>query len=509
MVYDRFKICILTLAFLFNGFITSSLAFAQTEKTTTKTDRFERELRDLMSRLNIPGFAYAIVKDRRLISSEAFGQIQGSPEPFQLRTPLRIASVTKSFTAIIALQLVEEKRLKLSQSVKAILPDIDLNGDIKVIHLLNHTSEGEVGNDYLYSTNRYALLAKVVEKIEASSFESIVNRRIIKPAKMKSYDSPWLGAHAGLVSTVSDMSQYLIALQQGKLISEKSLKRLIDPSRETDGHILPISLGWFSQVIYGKRILWSFGQDDPDHSGALLIHIPDEKLSLFILANSNRISDPFRLLMGDIAKSPFALSFLRIWPEHEQSMELILKEFVQSQFESLSALSKEHFRHQLFSDALIDVFKGDLKKADIKILQYLNLFSNSINDDPVFLYLAVRVNGTEIKRKGTEVGKNLLKRFPNNRWILLFQGYLQVQLGENDRAVTTFETIISLPEQHPDFLRRLFVGWGHLEIARVLQLTNPAKAKKHLEQIVALKVGGETQANALQLLENINAIEKH
>lgn len=498
-----FRICILTIAFFINGYITSTSALAQAEKTIAKTEKFERELRDLMSRLNIPGLAYAIVKDKRLIASEALGQLQNSPEPFQLNTPLRIASVTKSFTAIIALQLVDEKRLKLSQSVKALLPDIDLNEKIKILHLLNHTSEGEIGNDYLYSTNRYALLAKIIEKIEASNFESIVNRRILKPAQMKSHDSPWLGAHAGLVSTVSDMSQYLVALQKGKLISEESIEGLIEPARESNGNILPISLGWFSQVIYGKRVLWSFGQDDPEHSGALLIHIPDEKLSLFILANSNRISDPFRLLMGDVAKSPFALSFLRIWLQHEESMELISNQFVQSQFENLSALSKEHFRHQLFTDALVDVFIGNLEKADAKVLHYLKLFSNSINDDPVFLYLAVRVNDVAIKRRAVEVGENLLKRFPNNKWLLLFQGYLHVQLDDNERAVSIFETIISLPEQHQDFLRRLFIGWSHLEIAKILQQSNPTKAKKHLQQIVALKIGGETQANALQLLENI------
>ena len=54
-----------------------------------------------------------------------------------------------------------------------------------------------------------------------------------------------------------------------------------------------MSLGWFSQVVQGERLTWSFGQDEPEHSGALLLRLPERNLSLFVLANSNVLSDPF------------------------------------------------------------------------------------------------------------------------------------------------------------------------------------------------------------------------
>ena len=57
-------------------------------------------------------------------------------------------------------------------------------------------------------------------------------------------------------------------------------------------------------------MIWSFGQDDPDYSSALLMMLPERKLALVLLANTDELSNPFRLLMGDVRYSPFATAFL-------------------------------------------------------------------------------------------------------------------------------------------------------------------------------------------------------
>src|SRR5215207_2140749 len=280
----------------------------------SNVETFGVELQDLQAALAIPGLAYVIVTESGPIASGAFG-VARAPDrtPFAMSTPLRIASVTKSITAVIALQLVEEGRLDLDAPARQYVPGLSLPPDVLVRHLLTHTSEGAVGAEYVYSSSRYAMLTKVIEAIADTSFDAVVRERILDRAAMRSYPSPGLGAHAALVSTVNDIGRYLTALERGALLRPDGMTRLAEPSRTPAAALLPVSLGWFLQTVQGERVMWSFGQDDPEHSGALLVRLPEHKVSLFVLANANVLSDPFRLLMGDVTKSPFAMSFMRLF----------------------------------------------------------------------------------------------------------------------------------------------------------------------------------------------------
>ena len=153
------------------------------------------------------------------------------------------------------------------------------------------------------------MLKQVIEGILGERFEAVIRTRVLERARMQVHPSPDLGAHAALVSTTDDMAAYLAALDRGDLLRPASLTRLASPSRSVAGTQLPVSLGWFTQTVQGQPIVWSFGQDDPEHSGALLVRLPARNLSLFVLANANVLSDPFRLMMGDESKSPFADEF--------------------------------------------------------------------------------------------------------------------------------------------------------------------------------------------------------
>jgi len=71
--------------------------------------------------------------------------------------------------------------------------------------------------------------------------------------------------------------------------------------------------GGRSQTIAGEPAVWSFGQDDPDHSSALVLLLPQRDITLIMLANTDELSNPFRLMMGDISESPFAVAFLEVF----------------------------------------------------------------------------------------------------------------------------------------------------------------------------------------------------
>jgi hypothetical protein len=66
------------------------------------------------------------------------------------------------------------------------------------------------------------------------------------------------------------------------------------------------------QTYNGQRLVWHFGLITDSYS-SLILKVPEKKLTLILLANSDGLSAPFNLAQGDVTKSVFALSFLRLF----------------------------------------------------------------------------------------------------------------------------------------------------------------------------------------------------
>ena len=279
---------------------------------------FSEEVQDLQKQLRIPGLAFAIVEDGRVLASQAFGSQIGVEEDFTTSTPVNTQSITKSFAAILAMQLVSEGQLDLTSAVREYSPESGLPTEIQVEHLLTHTSEGVVGEQYIYSGNRYSLLKEIVEQAGGATLEEQIRTRIIEPASMNWHDSPGMGTAWGLISTVDDLRRFAQALDHGDLLAPSDLQRLATPTTLLGGVIGPISLGWFAQEVQGVPVMWGYGQGaDREDSSALVFRIPERKLTAILLANTNTMSDWFRLLMGDAEKSAFAMSFYRLFVASE------------------------------------------------------------------------------------------------------------------------------------------------------------------------------------------------
>jgi len=67
--------------------------------------------------------------------------------------------------------------------------------------------------------------------------------------------------------------------------------------------------GLFGQEIGGQEITWAYGQYDCYSS--LFIQVPGKGLTLVMAANNNLMSDPARLIYGDVTSSLFASWFFR------------------------------------------------------------------------------------------------------------------------------------------------------------------------------------------------------
>jgi D-alanyl-D-alanine carboxypeptidase len=103
--------------------------------------RLDARLAQLRKAAAIPGVSVAIVWDdgRRWLGAAGRADI-AAKEPMTTRTALALASVSKTLTAAVVLQLVGEGRLALDQPVAPLLPAYKLDRRITVRMLLDHTS---------------------------------------------------------------------------------------------------------------------------------------------------------------------------------------------------------------------------------------------------------------------------------------------------------------------------------------------------------------------------------
>ena len=136
-------------------------------------------------------------------------------------TKFRLGSITKQFTAMLIMQLVEQGKLKLDGKVTDYLPDYPkATGDkITVHHLLTHTSgipnytnfpkffetlsrdpytpsvfvkqfadkplDFEPGSKFSYSNSGYFLLGVLIEKVTGKSYAEVLKETILMPLQMK------------------------------------------------------------------------------------------------------------------------------------------------------------------------------------------------------------------------------------------------------------------------------------------------------------------------------------
>ena len=151
---------------------------------------------------------------------------EGSSEPLSGTTPFAIASVTKTFTAAIVLQLVDEGRVDLDAEVNAYLPELTIARGVTVRQLLSHTSgiadllapmrnrlnaepariwrPAEVlallgpstfppGTSWAYSNTNYVIAGLLVERVTGNPFAEELERRLTSPLKLRGTGPPERG----------------------------------------------------------------------------------------------------------------------------------------------------------------------------------------------------------------------------------------------------------------------------------------------------------------------------
>ena len=236
----------------------------------------------------IPGAALAVTLPRYQPWSGASGLAdRDQGRPMEPTTLVRIASLSKIYTAVVVLQLVEEGRIALDAPVATWLPDLLANGDtITVRMLLNHRTglydfledpnflaqaysqpervwaprelvayaqqfppafQPGAEGAWDYSSTNYVILGMLAEQVTGNTLGDEMRRRIFEPLELDqtdfAYDQPISGlawgyrgsadrtnvamsfgfATANLVSTVEDVQRFAQALFSNDLLQPETL----------------------------------------------------------------------------------------------------------------------------------------------------------------------------------------------------------------------------------------------------------------------------------------------
>ncbi|MGC4376932.1 serine hydrolase domain-containing protein [Fictibacillus sp. Mic-4] len=267
----------------------------RTKKSSLEWMEKER-VDDYLKRIHFNGTA-VIVKDGKTILNKGFGfsdvktGSMNNPE-----TVYYIGSITKSFVSTAFMQLQEEGKVNINDRLSEYFPSFPYADDIKLYHLLTHTSglpyRSETsrrmskeallkkiemdarfllfppGTEWNYSDSNYTLLGLIIEKVSGETLHQYIKDHIFQKAGMHhsgfgedfrkekhpstGYFNTTFGFYkpaiphfsqllgcGDIYMTAYDLYKFDNALRTGKLVSKNSYQQINAPFKAYYG------FGWY------------------------------------------------------------------------------------------------------------------------------------------------------------------------------------------------------------------------------------------------------------------------
>ncbi|MEL6924541.1 MAG: serine hydrolase domain-containing protein [Bacteroidota bacterium] len=311
------------------------LAFAQ----SVDTARLDQYFQTLVSHDKFMG-SVALYKDVAVCYQRQFGFTdRASQTKANARSKYRIASISKTFTAVLVFQAIEEGHLSLGETIAPYFPTLKNAQKITIAHLLQHRSgipgftddrahylsshtqakseadmlellagydsNFEPGTQAAYSNSNYLLLSYLLEKKYQQSFAQILQEKICGPLGLEdTYHAPLLSADrneacsytfdrrwtpatqsngttglgaGSLVSTPADLLRFADALFNGQLLTTAQLNKMKTVQDR-------FGMGLFRIPYYE---LTSYGHNGGmDGFVALFRYFPTEKIAMAVTCNA-------------------------------------------------------------------------------------------------------------------------------------------------------------------------------------------------------------------------------
>lgn len=188
-----------------------------------KLDQLDQFLIDLVDTKRLQGASYLLSRKDKIFAIRSMGKLRHDDTKEFLPDSIRwIASITKVFTAVAIMQLIERGKLYIEQPVASVIKEFDtsVHKKINIFHLLTHTSglmpdpgyfeepypidddalikgndwikkvlEGPLynkpGESWCYSSCGFKILGEIIHKISGMPYEDYVIKNIIRPLGME------------------------------------------------------------------------------------------------------------------------------------------------------------------------------------------------------------------------------------------------------------------------------------------------------------------------------------
>ncbi|MGB3464973.1 MAG: serine hydrolase, partial [Cyclobacteriaceae bacterium] len=350
------------------------------------------------------------------------------------------------------------------------------------------------GKSFYYSS-RFGLLTRAIASASGKPYDQLIAEQILKPLALQNSflleDSTRLSgrnvpvarpyeltdegirpgsieygysASAGLVSNPKDLTIFLKALKENQLISANSKARMYDVSGQQ-----PYGYGIFSQTFNDTHIVWAYGQYDCYSS--LVLTVPTRNLSVILLANSSLLSDPARLINGDVTKSLFAISFLKnfifdasempilgagtIDFSHYADRSLYTRKLLATaqSFAYISRYDTSYVHKSAeILNAVFAEYPEDTSLYDLNVLHTLSYLK-----DVVYYYEMEKL--ALFDKRIEAIGQRLLQEDPYNPYAHYYLGSYFSRLGETNLARGHFRRITDAPNFSPWWYTREAAEW--------------------------------------------------
>jgi len=310
-----------------------------------------------MARHEIPGLSLAIVSDDRIVHVAGHGFARLPDRAAAPDTTYRLASISKTFTAIAALQLAERGALDLDAPVQRYVPAFPAKRwPVTTRQLLGHLGgirhyrgrealstahytdvvtplaifsgdplQHEPGTRFLYSTYGYSLVGAVVEAAAEQRFADYVRDHVFTPSGMRDagIDDPTVAAPrlaagydvaadgrlrpapafdatnkipgGGFVATAEDMAMFAQAVMTDRLLRPGTRDAMWTSQTTRDGKRTGYGLGWQLGALAGRSTVFHTG-GQPGVTTALLL-VPGRGCAVVVLTNRGGVGG-----IGDLAR---------------------------------------------------------------------------------------------------------------------------------------------------------------------------------------------------------------
>ncbi|MEA5444924.1 serine hydrolase [Gammaproteobacteria bacterium AB-CW1] len=295
-----------------------------------------------------PGATAVVSREGEILFQGAAGLVHMELGlPLEAEHRLRLASVSKQYTAAAILKLADEGKLALDDPLERFLPDYP-QGEVTVHQLLNHSSgiasytsipgymmderirrdlgthdliqvfadrepDFEPGEDWLYNNSGYVLLGAIIEEISGKPWHEYIREALLSPAginetgyfsheeivpgRVPGYqagetvsNAPWISmsqphAAGALYGSAMDVDRWQRRLHGGELLSDEHYQAMIRADEIATGVVNGDDYGY--GLILGE---WR-DQDLIHHGGGIhgfntyAMYLPESALSVVVLSN--------------------------------------------------------------------------------------------------------------------------------------------------------------------------------------------------------------------------------